>query len=71
MAGSNVDPALFVCAEHVRQPGGESPFDNLMGRIAKRVSDKRLLKLIRAFLRAGVMEGGLVSPVRPVCGGRQ
>jgi RNA-directed DNA polymerase len=42
-----------------------------MGRIAKRVSDKRLLKLIRAFLRAGVMEGGLVSPVRPVCGGRQ
>jgi RNA-directed DNA polymerase len=27
------------------------------------VSDKRLLKLIRAFLRAGVMEGGLVSPV--------
>ena len=37
--------------------------DKLMGRIAKRVSDKRLLKLIRAFLRAGVMEGGLVSPV--------
>jgi RNA-directed DNA polymerase len=27
------------------------------------VSDKRLLTLIRAFLRAGVMEGGLVSPV--------
>jgi RNA-directed DNA polymerase len=37
--------------------------DKLMGRIAKRVNDKRLLKLIRAFLRAGVMEGGLVSPV--------
>jgi RNA-directed DNA polymerase len=34
-----------------------------MARIAERVSDKRLLKLIRAFLRAGVMEGGLVSPV--------
>src|SRR5512139_3811379 len=34
-----------------------------MAGIAKRVSDKRLLKLIRAFLRAGVMEGGLVSPV--------
>ena len=32
-------------------------------KIAERVSDKRLLKLIRAFLRAGVMEGGLVSPV--------
>src|SRR5438128_4079533 len=36
--------------------------DKLMGAIAKRVEDKRLLKLIRAFLNAGVMEGGLVSP---------
>src|SRR5258708_12560788 len=33
-----------------------------MGQIAKRVGDKRLLKLIRAFLNAGVMESGLVSP---------
>ena len=37
--------------------------DKLMARIAQRVSDKRMLKLIRAFLEAGVMEGGLVSPV--------
>ena len=37
--------------------------DKLMGKIAERVSDQRLLKLIRAFLRAGVMEGGLVSAV--------
>src|SRR5438270_3936526 len=36
--------------------------DKLMGRVAKRVEDKRLLKLIRAFLNAGVMENGLVSP---------
>jgi len=36
--------------------------DKLMGRIAQRVEDKRLLKLIRAFLNAGVMENGLVSP---------
>src|SRR5258706_2841691 len=36
--------------------------DKLMGPIAKRVGDKRLLKLIRAFLNAGVMENGLVSP---------
>jgi len=27
------------------------------------VSDKRVLKLIRAFLNAGVMEDGLVGPV--------
>jgi RNA-directed DNA polymerase len=37
--------------------------DKLMAKIAERVSDKKLLKLIRAFLRAEVMEGGLVSPV--------
>jgi RNA-directed DNA polymerase len=36
--------------------------DILMGLVAKRVADKRLLKLIRGFLTAGVMEGGLVSP---------
>src|SRR5919201_2110269 len=37
--------------------------DKLMAKLARRISDKRLLKLIRAFLRAGVLEGGLVSPV--------
>src|ERR1700744_5700117 len=31
-------------------------------RVAKRVGDKRLLKLIRVFLNAGVMENGLLSP---------
>jgi RNA-directed DNA polymerase len=36
--------------------------DKLMAQIAKRVEDKRLLKLIRAFLNAGVMENGLISP---------
>src|ERR1700692_4212520 len=36
--------------------------DKLMGQIAKRVEDKRLLKLIRVFLNAGVMENGLVRP---------
>jgi RNA-directed DNA polymerase len=37
--------------------------DKLMAAIAKRVKDKRMLKLIRAFLNAGVMENGLVSPI--------
>ncbi len=37
--------------------------DKLMAKIAERMSDKRLLRLIRTFLRAGVMENGLVSPV--------
>ena len=36
--------------------------DQLMGRVAKRVADTRVRRLIRAFLNAGVMENGLVSP---------
>lgn len=36
--------------------------DRLMGRLASHVADKRMLKIIRAFLNAGVMEKGLVSP---------
>jgi len=35
--------------------------DKLMGKLAKRIPDKRLLKITRAFLNAGVMENGLVS----------
>jgi len=36
--------------------------DILMSRIARKVADKRLLKHIRAYLTAGIMENGLVSP---------
>ena len=36
--------------------------DRLMARIAHRESDRRLLRLIRAFLSAGVLENGLVQP---------
>ena len=35
--------------------------DLLMGRLAARVHDARVLKLVRAFLTAGVLEEGLVS----------
>ena len=37
--------------------------DKLVAKIANKVGDKRMLKLIRAFLTAGVMEDGLVNPV--------
>ena len=37
--------------------------DRLMAKIAERVGDKRMLKLIRAILTAGAMENGLVNPV--------
>ena len=36
--------------------------DVLMGLVAKRVTDRRLLKLIRGFLTAGVLDHGLVGP---------
>ncbi|HME90090.1 MAG TPA: group II intron reverse transcriptase/maturase [Myxococcaceae bacterium] len=36
--------------------------DILMGLVAKRVTDKRILKLIRGFLTAGVLIDGLVGP---------
>lgn len=35
--------------------------DVLMSRVAKRVKDKRVLKLIRAFLEAGIMLDGIVQ----------
>jgi RNA-directed DNA polymerase len=37
--------------------------DKLMAKIAERIGDKRMLKLMRAFLVAGVLEDGLVNPV--------
>ncbi len=36
--------------------------DILMSRVAKRVKDRRVLRLIRSFLTAGILEDGLVSP---------
>jgi len=38
--------------------------DVLMSRLARRIKDKRVLPLIRRYLQAGMMEGGLVSQRR-------
>jgi RNA-directed DNA polymerase len=36
--------------------------DKLMGLLAKKISDKRTLKLIRSYLNSGIMTDGVVSP---------
>lgn len=36
--------------------------DVLMARVARRVKDQRMLKLIRRYLESGIMHGGLVEP---------
>jgi len=35
--------------------------DRLMSKLAERVADKRVLKLIRSYLKAGIFENGLVT----------
>jgi RNA-directed DNA polymerase len=48
---------------------GAIPHSGLMSAVEERISDRRLLALLRAFLRAGVMEQGSVR--RPVTGTAQ
>jgi len=38
--------------------------DRLLARLATRIKDKRVLKLIRSFLTSGVMVGGLEEPTK-------
>jgi retron-type reverse transcriptase len=36
--------------------------DLLLGRLAQKIGDRRVLQLIRRYLQAGMMAEGLVSP---------
>jgi len=38
--------------------------DTLMARLARKVEDKRVLRLVRRYLEAGLMQGGMVSQRR-------
>ncbi|MDQ6782837.1 MAG: group II intron reverse transcriptase/maturase [Actinomycetota bacterium] len=53
--------ALWVLDADISDCFGSLGFDAIMAEVAKRVSDRRMLKLIRAWLRVGVLEGGVVT----------
>jgi RNA-directed DNA polymerase len=70
--GRSAHQALAQARQYVADGGGivvdidlEKFFDRvnhdvLMARLARRIGDKRLLKIVRAFLNAGMMQGGVV-----------
>ena len=52
----------WVFEADIRDCFGTIDHEALMAQVARRVVDRPMLKLIRAWLRMGVLEGGVTSP---------
>lgn len=52
----------WVFEADIRDCFGTIDHEALMGQVARRVVDRPMLKLMRAWLRMGVLEGGVTSP---------
>jgi RNA-directed DNA polymerase len=53
--------AVWVLDADISDCFGSLSFDAIMAQLARRVSDAKMLKLIGLWLRAGVLEGGVVT----------